>query len=98
MSCETDTSCTTETSCGPTKSQTEGQCTMAEDLLCLAKSAIHDLLKEKMKKVLEAKIGKKLDKMAEVAATAALACKEHEMAGKQACQDYKDNLMAAFKG
>ena|SRR5271168_3126771 len=94
--CKTDNSCETENSCS-TGAQTEGECTIAEDLLCLAKSAKHDLLKERMKKILEAKIGKKLDKVAEVAVEAALACMQHKMAEKQACEDYHEKLMAAFK-
>jgi hypothetical protein len=95
--CRTDNSCETENSCGPTRSQQEEGCTIAEDILCLAKSAKHDLLKEKMKKQLEAKIGKKLDKIAEVAVDAVLAHYQHAMAEKQACEQYKENLIAAFK-
>lgn len=70
---------------------------MAEDLLCLAKSAKHDLLKEKMKALLEAKIGKKLDQVAAAAVDAVLAHLQHTVAQKQACKQYKENLMAAFK-
>jgi hypothetical protein len=96
--CHTDNSCETENSCSTGGSNQSGECTIAEDILCLAKSAKHDLLKEKMKKVLEAKIGKKLDKIAEVAVDAVLACLQQKMAEKQACDQYKENLMAAFKG
>jgi hypothetical protein len=71
---------------------------MAEDLLCLAKSAKHDLLKEKMKKVFEAKIGKKLDQVAEVAVDAVLAHIQQAVAQKQACEQYKEKLIAVFKG
>lgn len=77
--------------------QSSGECTIAEDLLCLAKQAKHELIKEKMKKVLEAKIGKKLDKVAEVAVDAALACIQHQMAAKEGCDDYKAKLKAAFQ-
>ncbi len=97
MSCH-ENSCETEGSCGPTKHQGDDCCTLAEDLLCLAKCAKEELLKEKMKKVLEAKIGKKLDNIANVAVDAALACLKHELEGKQACDDYKENLLAALKG
>ena len=97
--CKTDNSCETENSCGHGKSQQQEEgCTMAEDLLCLAKSAQHDLLKEKMKKLLEAKIGKKLDQVAEIAVDAVLAHMQHTVAQKQAGEQYKGNLMAVFKG
>ena len=92
----TDNSCETENSChtGPQS----GECTIAEDLLCLAKSAKHDLLKDKMKKIFEAKIGKKLDKVAEVAVDAVLACMQQKIAAKEACESYSEKLMEALKG
>lgn len=95
--CHTDDSCETENSCSTDSSRESENCTIAEDILCLAKSAKHDLLKEKMKKILEAKIGKKMDKIAEVAIDAVLACLQQKMAEKQACDQYKENLMAAFR-
>src|SRR5476649_1173918 len=97
--CKTEVSCETENSCRcPNCGQEECCCTLAEDILCLVKCAKHELLKDKMKKLLEAKIGKKLDKVAEVAVDAVLACMQHKMTEKQACDQYKENLMAAFKG
>jgi hypothetical protein len=96
--CKTGTSCDTETSCRcPNCGQEECCCTMAEDMLCLVKCAKHDLLKEKMKKLLETKIGKKLDKVAEVAVEAVLAKMQRKIAEKNACEKYKDDLTAAFK-
>src|SRR5476649_349847 len=89
--------CKTEKSCDTSHTHEDEGCTIAEDLLCLAKSAKHELIQEKMKKILEAKIGKKLDKVAEVAVEAALACMQNKMAEKQACNDYQEKLMAAFK-
>jgi hypothetical protein len=84
-------------SCESKPSSSDG-CNIAEDILCLAKSAKHELLKEKMKKGFEAKMGKKLDKIAEVAVDAVLACLEHKMAAKQGCEEYQAKLFAAFKG
>lgn len=72
-------------------------CTIAEDLLCLAKQAKHELLKEKMKKEIEAKIGKKLDNIAKIVVEAGLTYMEQQIAGKVACEDYKEKLYAAFK-
>ncbi|MBK6895702.1 MAG: hypothetical protein IPH06_03835 [Alphaproteobacteria bacterium] len=95
-----DNSCSTEIcdsgkgSCDSGKSE---ECTWAEDLLCLAKCAKHELLKEKMKKELEAKMGKKLDAVAKVAVEAMLKCIEHKMEAMEACHDYKDKLYAALK-
>jgi methenyltetrahydromethanopterin cyclohydrolase len=71
---------------------------MAEDLICLAKSAKMELLKAKMEKLIEAKIGKKLDQVAEAAVEALLAGWQQKVAEKQACEHYKEKLMAAFKG
>lgn len=101
--CTTDRSChenshETERSCDRGESRSEEGCTMAEDLLCLAKSAKHDLLKEKMKKIFEAKIGKTLDQVAEAAVDAVLAHWQQAAAQKQACEQYREKLMAAFKG
>jgi hypothetical protein len=96
--CHSDDTCDTEKSCGHAENQQEDAgCTFAEDLLCLAKSAKHELLKDKMKVLLEAKIGKKLDKVAAAAVDAVLAHLQHTVAQKHACEQYKENLMAAFK-
>ncbi|HEU5047363.1 MAG TPA: hypothetical protein VFT64_05900 [Rickettsiales bacterium] len=92
------TQCTNENTCSTENNPKSNEnCTIAEDILCLAKSAKHELLKEKMKKSFEAKIGKKLDKVAEVAVDAVLACLQQKMAAKQACEQYREDLMAAFK-
>lgn len=96
--CKTDNVCdTNKNACDSSVKQSGGECTFAEDLLCLAKEAKHDLMKEKMKKAIDAKIGKKMDKMAEVAVDAMLASMQHQMAGKAACNDYKEKLLTAFK-
>ena len=93
------TECTTTNTCetGQRSHNQQDNCTLAEDLLCLAKSAKHELLKEKMKKSLEAKIGKKLDKIADVAVDAVLACLQQKLAAKEGCDQYKENLFAALK-
>ena len=49
-----------------------------------------------MKNELEAKIGKKLDNVAKIVVEAALGCMGHEMAGRQACNEYKEKLFDAF--
>lgn len=83
-------------SCG-TESKGSGECTLAEDLVCLAKEAKHELLKEKMKKELDAKIGKKLDSVAKLAVEAALACLAQKIEAKEACDSYKARLYDVLK-
>jgi hypothetical protein len=95
--CKTGTSCETENSCAPQYAPQE-QCTLAEDLVCLAKEAKHALLMEKMKKIIDAKMGPKLDKIAALGVEAMMTCWQQKMAQKEACNQYKDNLMAALKG
>ncbi len=95
--CEENSCCPTERSCNTPTGENEECCTLAEGLLCLAKSAKHALLQEKMQKILEAKIGKKLDKVAEVAVEALLTQWEHKMAAKESCDAYHDKLSAALK-
>lgn len=93
----TNTCDSNKNSCDTGAKQSSGECTVAEDLLCAAKQAKCELMREKMKKAIDAKIGKKMDKMAEVAVDAMIACMMHQMAGKEACNDYKEKLFAAFK-
>src|SRR5688572_14002627 len=98
MSCH-DNSCDTgKGSCDTENKKSDDCCTLAEDVYCLAECAKHELLKEKMKKLFEARIGKKLDKVAEIAVDALIGCLDHELAGKQACNKYKEDLFAALKG
>lgn len=92
--CKTNDS---QESCNTNKTQTDECCTFAEDVLCLAECAKHELLKEKMKKVLEAQIGKKLDKVAEVAIKALITSFQQKRAKIEACNQYKEDLMAAIK-
>lgn len=96
-SCQSENSCETQNTYGPANGHREKEeCTFAEDLLCLVKSAKGELLKEKMKRVLETRIGQKLDKVAEVAVDAFLAEMQQRMAQKHACDQYKENLIKAF--
>jgi hypothetical protein len=81
----------------PKCGQEECSCSMSAEILSLVKCAKHDLLKDKMKKLLEVKIGKKLDKVAEVAVEAVIAKMEHKIAQKLACEHYEDNLMSAWE-
>lgn len=97
MSCDENT-CSTEKDCGTESKKSDDCCTIAQDLLCLAKQAKHELLKEKMKKEIEAKIGKKLDNIAKIVVEAGIAYMEREFAAKEACNSYNEKLLAAFKG
>lgn len=95
MSCN-ENECTTS-QCDTESKKSSDCCTIAEDLLCLAKQAKHEVLKEKMKKEIEAKLGKKLDNIAKIVVEAGIAYMEHEFSGKEACNSYKEKLYAAFK-
>lgn len=69
-----------------------------DELLALAKGAHHELLKQKMKAVFEAKIGKKMDKVAETVVSAALVYMKDKMAEKNAHKKFEAVLMDIFEG
>ena len=69
----------------------------ADDLVYLAKQAKKELIKEKMKAALEAKIGKKLDKVAALAVETALEWMKHKKEGKEACDKYHASLENILK-
>ena len=94
--CRDDSSCETETCCGEENCCCRSCCSKEEKILHLAKCAKHELLKEKMKKHFEAKMGKKLDKIAELAVDAVLAHMQHKKAEKHACEKLEADLEAAF--
>ncbi len=89
--------CNDKNSCETNTPKQSDCCTFAEDMICLAKQAKKELLKEKMKAVYEAKIGAKMDNVAEVAVNAALECMQHQLAGKEACDNYKSDIIAVLK-
>jgi len=89
--CLSNNSCETESTCH------QGESCVMEEIHHLAKCAKHELLKEKMKKHFEAKIGKKLDKVAEVVVDAVLARMQHKKADKQACEQFEEDLSSAYK-
>ena len=96
MSCN-ENQCAPAQTCETKTVKSSDCCTIAEDFLCLAKTAKKELLKEKMKEQIEKKIGNKLDNISEIVVNAAIACMEHEMSGKEACNTYKEELLSAFK-
>ncbi len=90
--CKTD-----DNSCDSKSTNSDICCPVAQDILCAAKTAKRELLIEKVKIALEAKIGQKMDNVADVAADAIIACCEGELAKKEACGEYQSNLLAALK-
>jgi hypothetical protein len=95
---QTEASCDKHAPCHcPNSEQEECSHSMAEEMMGFVKCAKHDLLKDKMKKLLEAKIGKRLDEVASVAVDAILAKMEHKIVQKNACEQYEDDLMEAWK-
>jgi len=97
-SSETEASgCSCGCNCG-CSSCTCGCCGKVDEFVNLAKSAHHELLKQKMKAAFEAKIGKKMDKVANVVVEAALVCMKDKMAERQAHEDFEKKLMDIFRG
>ncbi|MFA4993764.1 MAG: hypothetical protein WC521_00440 [Bdellovibrionales bacterium] len=91
-----DTGCTCGCTCG-CENCTCGCCGKVDEFIGLAKSAHHELLKQKMKNVFEAKIGKKMDKVAEVVVAAALLQMKDRMSEKQAHEQFEKKLMDIFR-
>lgn len=67
------------------------------ELMMLAKIAHKELLIEKMKAALEAKMGKKMDKIADIAVDAALSWMKNKMSERQAHAEFDEKLMDIFK-
>lgn len=66
-------------------------------ILCLVKWSKYKLLKEKIMKQLEAKMGKKLDEVAVVAVDAFLAEWEQKENAKKTCNTFQEKLCNIFK-
>jgi len=75
----------------------EGQYSKLDMFFYLVKEAKMELLKEKMKKRLEASIGKKLDKVADVMAEALLDYYKTEGDASKKRQDLNDKLDKIFE-
>ena len=69
----------------------------ADDFLCLAKIAHRKLLKKKMMAAFEAKIGKKMDEVADLVVSTALVYMQDEMNEDTAREQYEAKLMDIFK-
>ena len=66
-------------------------------MMYLAKTAKMDLIKEKIKKKLEAAHGKKLDKVADLLAEAMMECHKAEADNEKKHQEFRERLDAIFK-
>ncbi|OJX92841.1 MAG: hypothetical protein BGP00_23230 [Novosphingobium sp. 63-713] len=75
----------------------DGHDDMAAKMFHLAKCAKHALLKRKIEQHLDAKIGAKLDRMAQLAADALIDSMQRIGARKQACRRYEDDLLAEMQ-
>lgn len=97
--CKTNECKTSSQSCDTEKGSCETKqddCCISEALKCLGKQSGMELLKDKIKKALEAKIGKKLDKIADVVSDEHINCLESKIAQKQAGNNYREELFAAL--
>ena len=88
-------SCSTQAQCDAPQSQDES-CDMPEKLLALADAAWCELLKEKIKKEIEASCGEQLNKVAKLVAETNKAKWSAKISAKQHCQEYRANLVSLF--
>ena len=73
-------------------------CDTTDMLMQLAEDAWAGLMKEKIKKAYEAKIGKQMDKTAEAAAQAAIDYWQWKMQGKAGCEQAKESIKKTMMG
>ena len=71
-------------------------CDMTGMMVALADSAWEEMMKEKMKAILEKKIGEKMSRVADVSVKASLDYWENEMAGKAKVHAAREGLGKAF--
>lgn len=67
---------------------------------CAANKAWGDLMKEKIKKIYEKKMGSKIDKLAQIAAESAIKCLQHKICTQECCKEYEckiHNCISKFK-
>ena len=96
-------SCCDQEKCGDSSGESEccetkadNCCNFAEHLLEIADEAWCELLKEKIKKEIQASCGEKLDQLAKLVAQANGQKWAHKMKGKALCEEYKNNLKKMF--
>lgn len=83
--------------CHQCECSTDGHEDMAAKMFHLAKCAKHSLLKQKIEEHLDAKIGARLDRMAELAADALIDSMHRLSARKQASRRYEEDILAALR-
>jgi hypothetical protein len=88
-------SCSTQAQCSTPQVQEEC-CDMPEKLLALADAAWAELVKEKIKKEIEASCGEKLNKLAKLVAETNKAKWSAKIAAKQGCNEYREGLFKFF--
>jgi len=69
---------------------------MSEKLLALADAAWCELMKEKIKKEIEASCGEQMSKVAKLVAETNKAKWAAKISAKQHCQEYRTNLLSLF--
>ncbi len=70
---------------------------LTDNIRALANDAWAELLKNKIKKQYENKIGAKMDKIAEVAADVAIEYWKHKVAAKELCKEHNGKLSNVIK-
>jgi len=98
-SCDCGCGCNSGCTCGCAEGgvcRCGGSCggNKADEFLAVAH---HELLKEKMKAAFEARIGKKMDKVANLVVETALVYMKDKMAERQSRERFEDKLMEIFR-
>ena len=75
---------------------TDQCCDMPEKLIQLADEAWYEVMKDKLKKEIEATCGEKLDKLAQIVASTNNARWGHKIQGKVMCDEYKNSIKELF--
>lgn len=94
--------CNKNSSYGTTKAEyqhkSHGCCDkMTDSIKKLANEAWAELLKDKIKKQFEIKVGERMDKIAEIAADASIECWKHKIEAKEVYKDYENKLVDAIR-
>lgn len=89
-------SCSTQAQCNTAPQQEEECCNLHERLLDLADEAWLEVVKEKIKKEIEASCGDKLNKVAKLVAETNKAKWGAKISAKQHCKEYQQNLLQLF--
>ena len=70
---------------------------LADNIKILADKAWSEMLKEKIKKQYEDRMGEKMDEIAKVAADAAIECWKHKIEAKKSVEEHDSKLQSVLR-